>query len=129
MTSLRPYLIQALIDWIIDNDCTPYAVIDCTVEGAKALLEYATDGKLVLNLSAAATRNLLVDDRAMSVDCRFQGRAVHLEAPVGAVIAVYAHENSLGMAFEAETPSASSAGKPAVPDEKAKKAPVLKLVK
>ena len=49
MTSLRPYLIQALIDWIIDNDCTPYAVIDCTMEGAKpfdvygATLEPAID--------------------------------------------------------------------------------------
>ena len=129
MTSLRPYLIKALIDWIIDNDCTPYAVIDCTVEGAKALEEYATNGKLVLNLSAAATRNLLVDDRAMSVDCRFQGRAVHVEAPVGAVIAVYAHENSLGMAFEAETPPASSPDKPTAASAREKKAPVLKLIK
>ena len=129
MTSLRPYLIQALIDWIIDNDCTPYAVVDCAVEGAKTLQEYATDGKLVLNLSAAATRNLLVDERSMSVDCRFQGRAVHVEAPVGAVIAVYARENGLGMAFEAETLSASSPDKPRAAAARGKKAPVLKLIK
>ena len=129
MTSLRPYLMQALIDWIIDNDCTPYAIIDCTVDGTQTLKEHATDGKLVLNLSAAATRNLLVDDRTVSVDCRFQGRAVHIEAPVGAVIAVYARENGKGMAFEAETPAASATDKPAAADAKAKKAPALKLVK
>ena len=129
MKSLRPYLIQALIDWVIDNDCTPYAVIDCTVEGARAFEEFATDGKLVLNLSAGATRNLHVDDSAMSVDCRFQGRAVHVHAPVGAVIAIYARENGMGMVFEAETPSTSSADKPGAPDAKTKKAPALKLVK
>ena len=99
------------------------------MEGTQALKQYAAEGRLVLNLSAAATRNLHLDDCTMSVDCRFQGRAVHVEAPVGTVIAVYARENGMGMVFEAETPSASSADKPAVADAKTKKTPALKLVK
>ena len=130
MTNLRPYLLRALIDWIVDNDCTPHAVIDCTVGGAEGLADYATDGKLVLNLSAMATRNLLVDDHTVSVDCRFQGRAVHVSVPLGAVTALYARENGMGMVFGAETsPDDASPAQPAERGPKVKKAPTLKLVK
>ena len=131
MTSLQPYFIRALIDWIVDNDCTPYVVIDCTVQGAEGFAEYAADGNLVLDLSATATRNLQVDDDTISVDCRFQGRAVHVSVPVDAVRAVYARENGTGVVFEVETSPAKSVvvAEPAERSPKAKKAPVLKLVK
>ena len=130
MTSLQPYFIRALIDWIVDNDCTPYAVIDCTVEGAERFAEYATDGKLVLNLSARATRGLLVDDDALSVDCRFHGRAVHVSVPVGAVSTVYARENGMGVLLDVEkmSPAQPVAAKPPQPRPKAKP-PTLKVVK
>lgn len=137
MTSLRPYLFQALIDWIADNDCTPHAVIDCAADGAEHLADYAEDGKLVLNLSARATRNLTLDDDRMSVDCRFGGRPVHVSVPVDAIIAVYARETGRGLAFGPETAADDGAassgrespGKPAHRGPKGKKAPVLKLVK
>lgn len=130
MTSLRPYFIRALIDWIIDNDCTPHAVVDCAAHGAEGFAQYADDGALVLNLSATATRNLLMDNNTISVDCRFQGRAVHVSVPMGAVRAVYARENGMGMAFEAEPSNAEPvAAEPASPSPKTKKAPTLKLVK
>ena len=102
MTSSRPYLIRALIDWIVDNDCTPYLAIACDAPGAEQLLEYATDGRLVLNISATATRNLVVGNDTLDVECRFAGRSVHLSAPIGAVIACYARENGMGMAFEVD---------------------------
>ena len=130
MTSLQPYFIRALIDWIVDNDCTPYAVIDCAVEGAERFVEYATEDKLVLNLSATATRGLLVDDDTLSVDCRFHGRPVHVSVPVGAVCSVYAQENGMGVLFDVEKmPTAQSvAAKPSQPRPKAKP-PKLKVVK
>ncbi|MGD8710876.1 MAG: ClpXP protease specificity-enhancing factor, partial [Ectothiorhodospiraceae bacterium] len=28
MTSSRPYLIRALYEWIVDNDLTPYLLVD-----------------------------------------------------------------------------------------------------
>jgi len=28
MTSSRPYLVRAFNEWILDNDCTPYIVVD-----------------------------------------------------------------------------------------------------
>lgn len=103
MKPIRPYLVRALIDWIVDNDHTPYIVVDCEAEGVDLPAEYAVDGKLVLNVSAAATRNLFVGDDEVRVDCRFRGRPVHVAAPIGTVVAVYAKESGMGMAFDAES--------------------------
>ena len=112
MTSSRPYLIRALIDWMVDNACTPYVAIACDDAGAEDLLDYATDGRLVLNLSAGATRGLVVDDEHLSVDCRFGGKPVHVSVPIGMVIAVYARENGMGMAFELASDEAPTEPEP-----------------
>ena len=122
MKSSRPYLVRALIDWINDNDCTPYVVIATDAPGAESLGDYATDGRLVLNVSETATRNLTVGNDSLEVDCRFGGRPVRLSAPIGAVIAVYARENSLGMMFEAEADGTPTEPEPPAP-------PKLSLVK
>ncbi len=105
MTSVRPYLIRALVDWIVDNALTPYITIDCRAPGVEAPPGYVNDDVLVLNISAAATRNLVIADQTISVDCRFRGRPVQVKAPIGAVVAVYARENGQGMAFEVEAPT------------------------
>lgn len=122
MKSTRPYLVRAIIDWIVDNSWTPYVVIAADAPGAEALLDYATDGRLVLNLSGTATRNLAIGKDTLDVDCRFGGRAVHLSAPIGTVVAVYARENSMGMVFEVEDGHAPS--EPETPSR-----PKLSLVK
>ena len=90
MNSVRPYLIRALIDWIVDNECTPYMAISCTAPGVDVPAEYATDDKLVLNISATATRGFSIAEERVDVDCRFRGQPVHISVPVGAVVAVYA---------------------------------------
>ena len=127
MTSLRPYLVRALIDWIVDNDHTPHMVIDCSVPGVDAPGEYAGDGKLTLNISSKATRTLSVDEGGVRVDCRFRGRPVRVTAPVGAVVGVYAKETGMGMGFEAdksEPPPEPPATRSTAPDR-----PKLTLVK
>ena len=114
-------LIRALIDWVVDHGCTPHVAIDCGVSGVEVPLDRAVDGRLVLNVSATSTRNLQVGDDMLSVDCRFGGRPVHVRAPVVAVLAVYAHETGMGMAFEVQ----SGGGEPTP----SKSRPKLTLVK
>lgn len=121
MKDIRPYLIRAMVDWIEDSGHTPHLVVDCSVPGVDVPAEYAADGKLVLNVSASATRNLSVDAE-VHVDCRFQGRSVHIGVPVGSVVAVYSKESSEGMTFDpANTEAQATPPRP--------KAPSLKLVK
>ena len=107
MTSTRPYFLRAVIDWIVDNACTPCLVIATDVPGTEALEDYATDGRLVLNVSATATRNLSIAKDTLEVDCRFGGRPVHVSAPIGAVVAVYARENREGMVFDVDVGNAA----------------------
>lgn len=128
MTSVRPYLVRALIDWIVDNEHTPYLAIDCRVAGVEAPADRAKDGRLVLNISATATRNFVVGDDWLDVDCRFGGRPVHIRAPVGAIVAVYSRESGQGMAFEAE-PVDGGDSPPATPHPPQRPGrPKLKLV-
>ena len=122
MTSTRPYLLRAVIDWIVDNALTPYVVVAANAPGADALRDYATDGRLVLNVSPTATRNLAIGKDTLEVDCRFGGRPVHLSAPIGAVVAVYARENNMGMVFEVEDGDTS-------PEPEPPSRPKLSLVK
>ena len=132
MTSLRPYLLRALIDWVVDNDLTPHMVIDCAVPGVAAPTEHAQDGKLTLNISASAVRNFSLDDKRVSMDCRFHGRSMHIDAPLGAVIGVYAKETGMGMALEPDhdEPATDSApSKPQRPAKDAPQRPTLRLVK
>ena len=103
MTSSRPYLVRALIDWIIDNGATPYLTIAANEPGVQVPSEHVKDGKIVLNISGDAIRNFGLDNNTVSFDSRFSGQPFHVIAPVGAIIAVYAKETGQGMAFEVET--------------------------
>lgn len=127
MTPPRPYLVRALIDWIVDNDCTPFVAIASEMEGVTVPPGTAKDGRVVLNLSASATRNLQISNELLTVDCRFGGRPFHVTAPMGAVVAVFARENGEGMSFEPEKAVETAAAETS-PTKPPKKGPKLTLV-
>ncbi len=102
LTSKRPYLIRAMHEWMTDNNLTPYIVIDAAAEGVSIPEQYVTDGRVILNASYSATRNLTVDDDLMSFETRFEGRARHLDIPTAAILGIYAQESGQGMIFTEE---------------------------
>lgn len=99
MTSSRPYLVRALYEWIVDNGLTPYILVDADYEGLEAPVEYADNGKLVLNIAPRAVRDLNVGNDYISFNARFGGVARDVHVPVPAVMAIYARENGQGMLF------------------------------
>lgn len=102
MTSSRPYLLRALNEWILDNNCTPYIVVNAEVEGVQVPMEYVQDGQIVLNINPASIRHLLMDNEGISFDARFSGQSQSIYAPIRAVTAIYAKENGQGMVFGEE---------------------------
>ena len=102
MTSSRPYLLRALNEWILDNDCTPYIVVDASVENVHVPQEYVNDGQIILNITPASIRNLVMDNESVSFDARFGGQPHHLYVPISAITAIYARENGQGMVFGQE---------------------------
>lgn len=108
MKSSRPYLVRALYEWIVDNDCTPHLLVDADYKGVQVPSGFASDGQIVLNISPTAVRNLHMDNEAVSFEGRFAGVPQSLYVPVGAVLAVYARENGQGMVFEVESSAMAS---------------------
>ena len=106
MSSSRPYLIRAMYDWVVDNGLTPYIVVDIAVSGVEVPLEFAEDGKIVLNVAPSAVQLMDMGNDWVSFQARFSGTPRRIHFPAAAVLAVYARENGQGMMFgEAESPS------------------------
>ena len=99
MTSSRPYLVRALYDWIVDNGLTPYLLVDCNAEGVAAPIEYAEEGKLVLNVAPRAVRDLHMGNDGVGFNARFGGNAMDVWLPMSSLLAIYARENGQGMLF------------------------------
>ncbi|APQ11475.1 peptidase [Pseudomonas oryzihabitans] len=102
MNSSRPYLVRALYEWIVDNDCTPHLLVNADYAEVRVPPGYANDGQIVLNASPSAVRDLHMDNEAVSFNGRFGGVAYNLYIPVGAILAIYARENGQGMVFDSE---------------------------
>ena len=127
VTSKRPYLIRAMHEWMTDNALTPYVVVSADAEGLLVPEDHSADGKIVLNVSYAATRNFTLADDRMSFEARFGGVAQRVDVPLSAIIGIYAKESGQGMIFSDDeaTPSES-----AEPSERVRSGrPTLKVVK
>lgn len=102
MSSSRPYLIRAFHDWIIDNNATPYVVVDASQPGVLVPRDFVANGQIVLNISPHAAQGLLLGDQALEFNARFGGVPMRVNVPVAAVMAIYARENGQGMVFGSE---------------------------
>lgn len=103
MNSQRPYLLRAIYDWIVDNDCTPYVVVDAERDDVDVPLEHVRDGQIVLNLSMTAVDHLELGNDRVDCRCRFGGVARTVSFPVAAALALYARENGRGIVFPEES--------------------------
>ena len=111
MSSNRPYLIRALYEWLVDNRQTPYFLVDAARDDVVVPREFVEDGRIVLNLSPSAVRDLDLGNDWIRFNAHFSGHAMDVIVPPDAVLGVYSRENSQGVLFpEAELPEASGDG-------------------
>lgn len=137
MTANRPYLLRAFYEWIVDNNCTPYLVVDATFSGVKVPTQFVQNGQIVLNTAPSAVGNLQLANDAVTFNARFGGQPFALYIPVGAVLAIYARENGAGTVFTLEEEedeadifsNALEEDSPEPEPPKPKKASHLKVVK
>lgn len=133
MSASRPYIMRALYEWIVDNDCTPYLLVDAARPGVEVPNQYVKDGQIVLNVSPSAVIDLLIGNEWVSFNGRFGGTPTDILVPVTAIIGIYARENGQGMVFEPEEPPESPddppGGDSGPAGGKAESRPALKIVK
>lgn len=139
--SRRPYLLRAMLEWIVDCDWTPHLIVDATFEGVEVPRQFVKEGRIVLNISASATQNFSIGADSVEFSARFSGVSHRIRVPCDAVLGIYARETGQGMVFTDELPSpppedTSATGsneKPpgkAPPDRPARRGrPSLKVVK
>jgi stringent starvation protein B len=124
MTPNRPYLIRAVNEWLLDNQCTPHLLVNAEAPGVDVPHQYIQDGKIVLNIGPNAVEGLRVSNEEVTFLARFSGVSQLVSLPVSAVLAIYAKENGRGMMFgEDEEPEPDDSGPK--PDAR----PSLKVVK
>lgn len=128
MNSSRPYIMRALYEWIVDNGCTPYVLVDASVSDVMVPQQFVKDNQIVLNISPDAVVDLSISNQAVAFNGRFGGVATDVYVPVSAVVGIYARENGQGMVFDPEEVVTPPDDTPPEPD-KLEKRPSLKIVK
>lgn len=133
MTPSKPYLIRALYDWLLDNEVTPYILVDASQEQVMIPTGIATDGKVVLNLAPSAIQKFELNNDYLSFSARFGGVAQDIYCPIVAVLAIYARENGEGMMFPDEAEQTDLMKGTSIKGEKGKSKksskPTLKIIK
>ncbi|WP_158971560.1 ClpXP protease specificity-enhancing factor [Paraglaciecola sp. L3A3] len=137
MTPNQPYLLRAFYEWIVDNNFTPYVVVDAHYPGTQVPQEFVQDGQIVLNVSPSSTGKLQLGLDEITFEARFGGVPRSLVLPCPAVLAIYAKENGAGTVFtveenmsSAESSEENSLEKNEPPAAKPKKGkPTLTVVK
>ncbi|GAA5177374.1 ClpXP protease specificity-enhancing factor [Modicisalibacter zincidurans] len=99
MLSSRPYLARALYEWLVDNDHTPYIVVDAEGAGVQVPEPFVQNGQIVLNIAPGAVRELNMANDAITFNARFGGHPMQVIVPSESLIAIYARENGVGMVF------------------------------
>jgi stringent starvation protein B len=129
MTPQKPYLIRAIYQWLLDNQNTPYLLVNTTFVGVQVPHEYINDDKIILNVAPDAVNNFHADNEWISFSARFSGKPTELFIPTVAVLAIYGKENNEGMFFTEEeaSPAPSTPPSKTAPPKKSK--PGLKIVK
>lgn len=125
MTSSRPYLLRAIYTWIVDNDLTPYLLVDAQAEAVEVPRQYVEKGKIVLNIGSSAVQTLALENDHVDFNARFSGQPMRVHVPMKAALAIYAKENGQGMIFTDE----DGGGDEPTPDSDKLVRPQLKIVK
>ena len=127
MTSNHPYLLRGLYQWIVDNDMTPYLLVDDSEPDVQVPRQFVEKGKIILNIAPRAVTGLELGNESIWFDARFSGKPMRVQFPIGAVLAIYSKENGQGMVFNdnrTPPPTTTPGGTPTKPTR-----PTLRVVK
>jgi stringent starvation protein B len=99
MLSIRPYLLDAYYNWIIDSGMTPYIIVNINAAGVRAPKEYAFNNELTLDISPSVVDNLVLTPQALTCSAFFDSGQWDLRLPLKSIISIFAFENDQGITF------------------------------
>jgi stringent starvation protein B len=116
--SRRPYLLRAMLEWIVDSGYTPHLIVDATADSVQVPRQFVKEGRIVLNISASATQAFQIGAGAVEFSARFSGTSHRIHVPVEFVLGIYARETGQGMVFTEEPALPAAGAAPGGVDEK-----------
>jgi stringent starvation protein B len=125
MTSLKPYLIRSVYEWIVDNDLTPHLLVNADNNVGTLPANHIKDGKIILNMRPLAIQGLSLGNEFIEFNAKFSGKPMQIAASVNAVMAIYAKETGKGLVFDQE----NSGGDETPPEQSPPSKPSLRVVK
>jgi stringent starvation protein B len=125
MTSLKPYLIRAVYEWIVENDLTPHLLVNAGNNKGILPEAFVKDGQIVLNIRTQAVEALSLGNDLIEFNARFGGKPTTITVSVNAVMAIYAKENGKGLVFDQD----NNEGDEPPPSEEQPSKPSLRVVK
>lgn len=135
MTPNKAYFIRAMYDWIVDNNHSPYLLVDASLPCVEVPQQFVDNGRIVLDISPSACRGLHINDDRIVFTAKFSGISNQIVVHPLAVLAIYSSENKRGMEFGPEynldypdSVSIASVGESNAPAQSNAKKPFLKLV-
>ncbi len=127
MPSLKPYLLRAYYDWIVDSGMTPHIIVDANHADVQVPKMHIDDGKITLNIAPQAVQRFTLDSNMIVFSARFSGALFSVSTPIAAVLSIYARENQEGIVFQPEE-LLSEEPQPEPPEPEPSR-PALKVVK
>jgi len=111
----KPYLLRAIYEWIVDNNATPHVALFAENPDVLVPEQFVEDGKIILNISPSAAKDLRIENDSLSFSARFGGKPFNIYSPIAAVLALYASENGEGLSFDYEGPDETPPDDPKPP--------------
>ena len=100
MLPMKAYVVEAYYKWIVDSGCTPYLLVDTSIDYVDVPAEYIQHDQIVLNMAPESIRDLTFNTSYISFLTQFSGVTRLIYVPIIAVLSIYAKENGDGRVFE-----------------------------
>ena len=101
LASTTPYLIRAIYDWCCDTSQTPY--VSVRVSGSTTVpVEHVKNGEIVLNIGTGATKDLRIDNEAITFSARFDSVSREIYVAISDVKGIFSRESGQGLGFNVD---------------------------
>ncbi len=98
MNSIKPYLIRSIYDWCIDNDFTPFLLVE-NCSGLDTHDKYIRNGEIIFNIGAKAVLDLMINNDIVCFVARFNGISKEIKIPINIIKGIFAKEVNQGIEF------------------------------
>ena len=101
LATTTPYLIRAIYDWCCDTSQTPY--VSVRVSGSTTVpVEHVKNGEIVLNIGTGATKDLRIDNEAITFSARFDSVSREIYVAISDVKGIFSRESGQGLGFNVD---------------------------